>query len=397
MSGSNDLEQLHGISVDWAEDENGGILTSRDAVFLVGVAALVATFVYDYTQLSGVTPLVGGWNPQEFEWLFVLSIEIFALYVVVPFVRKRELTRQYWHELRTDRLAVLSLAWIGLVFVLGLLSPVIIGGLATDTSALHNPPVGFRIIDILTGSCVGEVSNGFCHGTPAHPLGTTGNGQDVLGYIVSGMRVALAVTLISGTIIVPLGVAVGTVAATAGGWLDEVLMRYVDLQQTVPAFFVYILVQYVYYPSLLLMVVVFGFLNWGGLARHIRSDVLQTREAGFVRAAKSAGIGRAQLIRRHLVPNTWDTIVTAATFQLPMLIIMEATLSYLTFSSGGGVSSLGDPRVTSWGQLIAVGMREFPTYWWVPVFPAIALTITVVAVSRLGDALRDVFDPQHES
>lgn len=397
MKESNDLEELHGTSIEWGEGSDADVLTGRDGVFLLGVVAIAATFVYDYTQFSGSEPLVAQWNPQEFEWLFVLSLLIFALYVVVPLVQKRELTRQYWRQLRNDRLTLLSLVWLSLVFVLGLLAPVIYGTLTTDTSALHNPPFGFRIIDILAGGCAGTVSNGYCHGSLAHPLGTTGNGEDVLAYTVTGMRVALAVTLISGTIIVPLGVAVGTMAATIGGWVDETLMRYVDLQQTVPAFFVYILVQYVYYRSLLLMILVFGLLNWGGLARHIRSDVLRTREAGFVRAAKSAGIGQLQLIRRHLVPNTWDTIVTAATFQLPMLVIMEVTLSYLMISSGGGTQSLGDPRVNSWGQLIAVGMREFPTYWWVPVIPAISLLFTVVSISRLGDTLRDVLDLQAES
>ncbi|MEF8800494.1 MAG: ABC transporter permease [Halolamina sp.] len=397
MTESNDLEELHGRPIEWAEDSDGGVLTRRDGVFLLGVAALAATFVYDYTQLSGAERLVGDWNPQEFEWLFVLSLLIFGLYVIVPLIQKRELTRQYWRKLRTDRLALFSLAWLTLLFALGLLAPLIYGTLTTDTTALHNPPFGFRIIDILAGGCAGTVSNGYCHGSLAHPLGTTGNGEDVLAYTVTGMRVALAVTLITGTIIVPLGVAVGTIAATAGGRVDEILMRYVDLQQTVPAFFAYILVQYIYYPSLLLIIIIFGLLNWGGLARHIRSDVLRTREAGFVRAAKSAGIGQLQLIRRHLVPNTWDTVVTAATFQLPMLVIMEATLSYLMISSGGGTQSLGDPRVNSWGQLIAVGMREFPTYWWVPVIPAITLLLTVVAISRLGDTLRDVLDLQAES
>lgn len=397
MTGSNDLEQFHGTSIDWEDESDGGVLTRRDWLFLLGVAAIVAALLYDFTQNTGSQPLIGNWNPQEYEWLFAVSILIFVLYVIVPLAHRRELTREYWRRLRTDWFAVVSLVWLGVVFVLGLFAPVIVGTLPSDTTALHNPPFGFSIIDILAGGCAGTVSDGYCHGSLAHPLGTTGNGQDVLAYTVAGMRVALAVTLITGTIIVPLGVAVGTAAATIGGRVDEVLMRYVDLQQTIPAFFVYILVQYIYYSSLFLIVLVFGLLNWGGLARHIRSDVLQTREAGYIRAARSAGIGQAQLIRRHLVPNTWDTIVTAATFQLPMLVIMEVTLSYLLISSGGGPKSLGDPRVTSWGQIIAVGMREFPTYWWVPLVPATALLFTVVSISRLGDTLRDVLDIQQES
>jgi peptide/nickel transport system permease protein len=397
MTDPDDLEQFHGTSIDWDEEADDSVLTRRDWMFLFGVVAIAAILLFDYTQNSGATPLVGDWNPQEYEWLFAVSLLIFVLYIVVPLATRRELTREYWSELKHDRFAVLALVWLGILFVLGLFAPAIAGTLSNDTTALHNPPVGFTIIDILAGGCAGEVSNGYCHGSWAHPLGTTGNGEDVLAFTVSGMRVALAVTLITGTIIVPLGVAVGTAAATVGGRVDEVLMRYVDLQQTIPAFFVYILVQYIYYSSLLLIVVVFGLLNWGGLARHIRSDVLQTREAGYVRAAKSAGIGQAQLIRRHLVPNTWDTIVTAATFQLPMLVIMEVTLSYLVITSGGGPKSLGDPRVNSWGQIIAVGMREFPTYWWVPIIPAIALLFTIISISRLGDTLRDVLDIEQES
>jgi peptide/nickel transport system permease protein len=193
------------------------------------------------------------------------------------------------------------------------------------------------------------------------------------------------VALITATLLVPIATVVGTVAATVGGWVDAVLMRYVDVQQAVPAFFIYIVAQFLYYPSLALMVGVFGLLNWGGMARLVRADALRTREEGFVLAAKSSGNSPLRVVRRHIVPNVSTTILTAVTLQIPTLIIIEATLSYLV---------LGDPRVYSWGQMVGVGMREFPTYWWVPTMPVVALLLTVVSLNVLGDALRDAFDPE---
>jgi peptide/nickel transport system permease protein len=375
-------------TVEWDESDSSSLVGWRAATLLLAIAATIALFTYDYYVIPEFRPLVAEWNPKAEDWPFVVSLVIFGLYVLVPVARNRRLTRYYWRRLRTNRLAVASLAWLVVFFVLGLFAPVLVGAPEASPTAIHNPPVGMTVNNLLAGGCAGEVSNDLCHGSWAHPLGTTGGGRDVLEYTVAGMHTALQLALITATILVPIATAVGTVAAYVGGRVDELLMRYVDVQQVVPAFFVYIIAQFVFAPGLLLIVVVFGLLNWGGMARLVRSETLQKREEGYVMAARSAGSSSLNIIRRHIVPNVSNTLVTAVTLQLPLLILIEASLSFL---------SLGDPAVFSWGQIIGVGMVYFPYYWWVPTFPVIALGLTVVSLSLLGDALRDMFDPRTEA
>lgn len=375
--------------VDWDALDGGSILTRRDVAFAFSLVALVAVAVYYHVELSRaeLRPYVGGWDPLLVDWVFFVSLLVFGFYGLVPLVRNRAALRSYWRDLRTDVVALASLAWLVLFFVVGTLAPIIVGRL--EFNPLRQPPLGFSIYEGYVGSCVGVLSNGMCHGSLAHPLGTTGGGRDVLVLTVAGMRTALEMVLITGTIVVPLGIAVGTVAGYVGGRVDGMLMRYVDVQQTIPALFIYMAVAVLIGPSLMLMIVVFGFLNWGNVARTVRSEVLRKRELAYVMAARNAGLGRWRIIRRHIVPNVSATVLSALTLKLPMLVIVEATLSFL---------KLGDPRVTSWGNTASVGLlaSNDPTlYWWTATFPIVALALTAVAISLLGNRLQDLLDPRH--
>lgn len=164
-------------------------------------------------------------------------------------------------------------------------------------------------------------------------------------------------------------------------------MRYVDVQLVLPAVFLVIVVQSLFGRSLLHIVLVFGFLNWGGTARVVRADALQRVEEGYVKAAESAGASSVWVLYRHVVPNVSDTLVTAITLQMPTLIIVEATISFLGY---------GSPLERSWGATINGGLHGFPTTWWTTLFPAIVLFFTAVSFHVLGDALRDILDPQME-
>jgi peptide/nickel transport system permease protein len=180
---------------------------------------------------------------------------------------------------------------------------------------------------------------------------------------------------------------VGTVAAYAGGLVDEALMRYVDVQLVFPAFFLYLLLTYLFGGSLFMFILIFGLTGWGSIARLVRSEALQRREEEYVRAARSAGAGTAYVIRRHLVPNVSNTVITAATLLVPGFILFEASLSFL---------SLGDPTVPSWGQVIAAGRDDLNTAWWVSTFPGLFLFTTILAFNFVGDAFRDALDPRQE-
>ena len=242
-------------------------------------------------------------------------------------------------------------------------------------------------------NCLGDVTQSAtssqCHGTLQYPLGTTSTGAGMLTLVVAGMRISLQVALITAMIIVPIATAVGTVAGYAGGLLDEVLMRYVDVQQAVPAFLVYLILIFVLGRSLFLIVLVFGLLSWGGVARLVRSETMQRREEVYVMAARNAGVGRVQILRRHLLPNVSSTVITATTHLIPLLILAEAALAFL---------ELGVIALPSWGQTIALSYQGdyFLQAWWVWLLPLLFLIATVTSLSVLGDALRDALDPRGE-
>jgi peptide/nickel transport system permease protein len=270
-------------------------------------------------------------------------------------------------------------------FLIGIFGPALVGRPEGEFLARHQPPYGLAVSESKVIECIGPVSDGMCHGTLAHPLGTTGFNQDVRAVTVESTQVALQVSVVTARLVVPSATAVGTGAAQFGGWVDELLMRYVDIQQTIPPFFVYIVAQFLIGPSLLLIVGIFGLLNWGGTARLVRSEALAKREAEYVLAARSAGSSSLRTVRKHIVPNVSNTVLTAVTLQMPALIVIEATLSYL---------GIGPDGVGSWGNIIFHGMENFPIYWWVAVFPVLAILVTVVAFYVLGDALRDTLDPR---
>lgn len=374
-------------------------------LFAVGASALVAGLGYDLSVVPAGEPLVGSLDPSILDWLYWLSLWAALSYLIVPAVRSRELTAHYWRRLRRNRAAMGCLAYLGVFVVVATIGPHLVGpttepvfGTAGPREpAPTQPPVGFGVYETMI-YCSGEIVGDQCMGTWQYPLGTTLTGEDVLSRIVHGTNVALKVMVIAGTLMVPLGVAVGSVAGYAGGRIDEGLMRYVDIQQVLPAFFIVLLLLVVHDGGLLLLVLVFGLFNWGSLARLVRSDALKTREDGFVWAARSAGAGSLRIVRRHIVPNTSSTILTAVTLQLPMIVIMETTLAYLFSSPRRGAERASIWQVDlSWGWTIASGVHDgaFPTLsWWAAVFPAIVLLATTVSLSLLGDALRDALDPR---
>jgi peptide/nickel transport system permease protein len=387
-------------AIQWESLDGNRRLASRRTKAFVGVVGLVvAAFLYDYLVGTAGEPTVEWWDVSLLDWLFLLSLAVFAFYVVVPLARKPRMTRHYWRQLRSDWLATASFAYVCLFFLAGLFGPILAEPLrdymlANDPGYLgmstKQPPVGFARYVTQPSLCAGPVTNNMCQGTWLHPLGTTVAGQDVALSILRGSRVALQIALITSMLVVPLATVVGTVAAHFGGRVDEALMRYVDVQQAVPAFFVYLIARALYSDvELVLLILIFGLLNWGGIARLVRSEALQTSEAQYVQAARSAGSSRLQVVRRHLVPNVSSTMVTAVTLQVPTLVIIETTLSFLEL---GPISDY-----ESWGYLIRGAMHSghFPTWlWWQSGSTIVVLVLTTVSFNVLGDALRDVLDPR---
>ncbi|SFF99051.1 peptide/nickel transport system permease protein [Halopelagius inordinatus] len=378
--------------VEWDSLERSGFgaLSARTAGYLLSLCALSAAFAYDAVVVAEgdptlTTPLV--WDATQMDWLLLATLSTLAFYGVYPLYADPRRRRRYWREFRTNRAAVLGGGFLAVVFAAGLVGPALVAEPELNLSAGYQPPVYLGTAESTVGHCVGPVVEGTCRGTWRYPLGTTGQGKDVLASVVYGMRVSLQVGLVTPLVIVALGTAVGTVAAYSGGVVDEVLMRYVDLQMTFPTFFLYLLLLYLYGGTLFLLVVVFGLTSWGSTARLVRSEALQRREEGYVRAAESAGADEWWIIRRHLVPNVSNTVVTNATLLVPTLVLFEAAFSFL---------GLADPTIPSWGQVIAAGRSDIDTAWWISTVPGVVLFSTVLSLNFVGDAVRDALDPRSE-
>ena len=330
-------------------------------------------------------PLVGELGGVD--WLWSLTLLVGLFYVVVPLYENPRMTRYYWREFRKNKAAVISLIYLLVIFLIGIVVPRFVAVPGVEPTLVYQPPVGTSVSETVPIQCVGEVSDGQCHGSWEHPLGTTGDGKDILISVIYGMEISMQVGLIGMFLQLLVASSVGLSAAYFGGYVDEALMRYVDVQITFPTFFLYLLVVYLFGGSLFLMIVVFGLLGWGGIARIVRSEALQRREAEYIKAAENAGASSRWTIRRHLLPNVSNSVITAATLAIPGLILAEAALAFL---------GLGDPRLPSWGEIIASGRGDLDRAWWISTLPGVFLFFTILAFNFLGDALRDALDPRQE-
>jgi peptide/nickel transport system permease protein len=366
-------------------------LDVRDAVGAAGLLAWVVVLVYDYTLPPGrPTAVVGGyvWDATDLDWLFVLTLGFAAYAVVWPLARNRRLAAYYWRRFRRNRLALVSVGYLAVVFVLGTAGPAVLSPPSIDLAAGFQPPAFASVDSSVPVSCVGPTGDGRCYGTLAHPFGTTGDGKDIAVLVVYGMQVSMKLGLITTLLVVTIGTTVGTVAAYAGGVVDEVLMRYVDIQLTFPTFLLYLLLVYLFDGGLFLFILIFGLTSWGGIARLVRAEALQLAEEDYVRSARVAGAKPWHVVRYHLVPNVSGTVITAATLAIPGFILAEAALSFL---------QLGDPTLPSWGQVIAAGRSNLGDAWWISTIPGVFLFLTILAFNFVGDALRDALDPRTES
>jgi peptide/nickel transport system permease protein len=342
-----------------------------ETVVLLVVAGAVG---YDYLVLGNERTLVLNWDVTSVEWLLLVVLVLGGFHVVLPLARNRRLTAYYWRRFRENRLAVVSGGYLCLLFSIGVFGPVIWAApnATIDYGTAYAPPV-------------------FIGGDSAsltHALGTDAQGRHLWHLVVYGIRISFEVGLVSTAIAITLGTVVGAVAAEVGGYLDELLMRYVDIQQTFPVFVLLVLLIYLYEASLFLIVVLYGVFGWEGTARLVRSEALQRSEETYTTVAEAAGASHWWVVRRHVVPNVSSTVITAATLSIPVFILGEATLSFLGF---------GDPSTFSWGRTINAGRSDLDSAWWISTVPGVVLFLTVLAFNFVGDALRDAVDPRSDS
>ncbi len=231
-------------------------------------------------------------------------------------------------------------------------------------------------------------------------LGTDAKGRDLLARIVWGSRISLEVALAAALVSLFVGVAYGAVAGYAGGRIDNWMMRLVDVLYSVPFIFVVIFLITVLneyrdelaafgIQSLHVFFVVIGLVWWLTMARVVRGQVLALKNAEFVQAARALGASGARILFKHLVPNVFSVVIVYLTLTIPSVMLFEAFLSFL----GLGIEP---PRV-SWGQLAldcTEAISALKTFWWLVCFPAGAIGATLLALTVLGDGLRDALDPK---
>ena len=478
-------------AVDWDEiaDDRWFDLSINSKLTILTVLPILILGLYDWQfigdrevvseELGPITTAVEAeviwglpglsFNPSGVDYLFVITLFLFAFHVVLPLWQNKQQTKYYWGEFKRNRPAVASLGWLGIVFAGGLLGPLFYSEPENNFLIDHQPPVGMEISNTYPSECAGEVEGrevreveengddddvglgagnggddgddggiggddggiggdnggiggengddgddggiggdngddggisgvgdgtteevvdpGVCKGTWEYPLGTTPSGEDVLGYIIHGMTVSMQIAFIVTFIVIIIGVSFGTVSAYAGGWVDEIMMRFTDIVLSFPTLIMFLLIVYIYGASLGLFILIFAAFGWGGTARYVRSKALSVSEEEFIKATKISGASTRQIVTRHVIPNTASSIITQLTLITPGFLLAEAQLSFLDLGAD----------IDSWGQLIAAGRESLEFAPWIVVFPGMVLFLTILAFNFVGDALLDALNPEAQA
>jgi oligopeptide transport system permease protein len=283
--------------------------------------------------------------------------------------------RDFWARFRVNRLALLSLVVLGLLVLVALVGPLVYTKSPTDINQ-----------DFLI--------NGFS--TSENWLGTDNAGRDTLARLIAGLRVSLLVAVFVETLNIGIGATCGLLAGYFGGWIDFVISRLADMLFAFPGLLLAILVSSVFGKvaqeqfggagRLLLVTGALSLVGWPLMARYIRGQTLAIRERDFILAARSLGADSRRILIQHILPNLAGLIVVSSTLDIANVVIAEAVLSLL----GLGIQ----PPDSSLGIMITQATPFLDVNWTQVFYPSAVLTLIVLAVSFLGDGLRDALDPQ---
>lgn len=231
------------------------------------------------------------------------------------------------------------------------------------------------------------IQDKFQRPSASHLLGTDENGRDVLSRLIYGARISLLVGSLSVVISVVIGTLSGAVAGYRGGFVDSLIMRFVDGMLTIPTFFLVLITVAVFGSSVRNLILVIAFTSWMVIARVVRSEVLRTKQMDFALAARSLGASSARVLLRHILPATVPSIIVSTTLGVANAILTESALSYL----GVGVQ----PPTPTWGNMLSGATNYIFRRPELAVYPGILIFITVLAYNFFGDGLHDAFDPRY--
>lgn len=304
-------------------------------------------------------------------------------------------SRSFWQDARVRLLhnkAAVAGAVVILIFMfVAIFAPV----LAPHNPLQLNSGKGFLPPMWVENSSTGKA------GSPEFVLGTDNLGRDVLSRVIYGARVSMVVGFIPTMIIVLVGVSMGLLAGYWGGSTDNLLMRITDIVYAFPDLLFFIIVMTAlrataigqFLNGLFLLFVALALVNWVGVARLVRGQVLALKERDFVLASRAVGSTHSRIMFRHILPNSLGVIIVAMAFLIPGAIITEAILGYL----GLGLRPSTDPAdifITSWGSMLLEGQSAINNQPWLLLAPAICVALIVLSFNFLGDGLRDALDPR---
>ncbi len=270
----------------------------------------------------------------------------------------------FWNRFRKNGLAIAGGVIVFVLFVVAVLAPLISPYNPDDIDRKHILESPERL----------------------HPLGTDDLGRDVLSRMIWGSRISLSVGFVAVGIATAIGMLLGAISGYYGGWIDRIIMRFIDIMLSIPTFFLILAVIAFIGPSIWNIMIVIGLTQWMGVARLVRAEFLTLKEREFVLAAKAVGAGDLRIIFRHIMINSMAPVLVSAVLNVAGAVLVESALSFL----GIGVQ----PPTPSWGNILNLGKDNIEIAWWLSVFPGLAILITVLGYNLLGEGIRDSIDPR---
>ncbi|MGJ7582407.1 ABC transporter permease [Variovorax sp. RHLX14] len=272
--------------------------------------------------------------------------------------------KDFWRRFARNRAALAGLAVLFAVLLMALSAPVLFPGNPWDMAAA---PFVWP----------GEDST--------LPLGSDMLGRDLASGLFHGARVSLVVGFAATLVAVFVGTGIGAVAGYYRGWVDDLLMRFTELFQTVPQFIFAIVVVAILTPSVLNVTLAIALVSWPSVARLVRSEFLALREREFVQAAVAIGMGDLRIIATQILPNALGPIIVTGSLMVATAILTEAGLAFL---------GLGDPNIMSWGTIIGGGRDALRSAWYITAIPGLAIMLTVLGLNLVGEGLNDALNPR---
>lgn len=222
-------------------------------------------------------------------------------------------------------------------------------------------------------------------GNPGFPLGTDSVGRNVAAQLFYGAQISLLVGIVATAVAIAIGILVGSIAGYYSGWVDAVLMRLTEAFQIVPNFVLLLLLVLIFGSRITTVTVAIGIVSWTAPARLTRAEFLTLRNREFVQSCRVLGMSDIRIIFGEILPNALPPVIVYASVIMALAILLESALAFL---------GLSDPNVASWGNLIADGRRVLGTDWYVAAFPGLAILVTVLSISLIGQGLNDVLNPR---